>query len=66
VVGSESGPGARPLDIAWVEALVADCQGLGVPVFVKQLPTGPRKKATQDISTFPEHLRVREYPEVTR
>lgn len=37
VVGGESGPRARPLDLAWVRATIARCRAAGVPVFVKQL-----------------------------
>ena len=64
VVGGESGPGARPMDLAWAQRIVDDCKAADVPVFVKQLPTGLRGKVTQDIATFPESLRVREYPAV--
>jgi protein gp37 len=41
IVGGESGPGARPCDIAWIRALVAECKAAGVPVFVKQLGSYP-------------------------
>lgn len=64
VVGCESGPDARPMDLAWAERIVKDCRYAGTPVLVKQLGTGPRGKATQDIDTFPPSLRVRQYPEV--
>lgn len=37
IVGGESGPGARPCDVAWVRAIVAQCKEAGVPCFVKQL-----------------------------
>jgi protein gp37 len=37
IVGGESGPGARPCDVVWVERIVADCGTAGVPCFVKQL-----------------------------
>lgn len=37
IVGGESGPGARPCDIAWIRSIKAQCQEAGVPVFVKQL-----------------------------
>ena len=67
VCGCESGRlSARPMDLAWAEQILADCRESGVPVLVKQLPTGPRGRATQDMTTFPERLRVREYPAVTR
>lgn len=41
VVGGESGPGHRPMDIAWLESIVAQCQDAGVAVHVKQA-SGPR------------------------
>jgi protein gp37 len=39
VVGGESGPGARPCDLAWIRAIVRQCEEAGVPCFVKQLGT---------------------------
>ena len=37
IVGGESGPGARPCNVAWVRDLVGSCMEAGVPAFVKQL-----------------------------
>lgn len=37
VVGGESGPRARPFDIAWADSTVAQCRRAGVAPFVKQL-----------------------------
>ena len=37
IVGGESGPGARPFDLAWARSIVEQCKAAGVPVFVKQL-----------------------------
>jgi protein gp37 len=37
IVGGESGPGARPCDLAWIRSIVAQCKAAGVPCFVKQL-----------------------------
>ena len=37
IVGGESGPKARPCDIAWIRSIVRQCRDAGVPVFVKQL-----------------------------
>ena len=37
VIGGESGPGARPFDVAWARATIAACRAAGVKVFVKQL-----------------------------
>mgnify|MGYP000961228731 FL=1 len=41
VVGGESGPGARPFDVAWARQTISQCQEAGVPVFVKQLGAKP-------------------------
>jgi protein gp37 len=41
IVGGESGPGARPMDVSWARALVAQCREAGVAVFVKQLGARP-------------------------
>ncbi len=45
VVGGESGPGARPMERAWVESLHAQCQNASVPFFFKQWG-GVNKHAT--------------------
>lgn len=37
IVGGESGPNARPCRLEWIDAIVRQCRGAGVPVFVKQL-----------------------------
>lgn len=37
IVGGESGPGARPCAVEWLESAVAQCRAAQVPVFVKQL-----------------------------
>lgn len=41
IVGGESGPGARPFDLAWARSIVEQCRAAGVPVFVKQLGANP-------------------------
>lgn len=41
IVGGESGPGARPCDVAWIRSIVQQCKVAGVPVFVKQLGSRP-------------------------
>jgi len=38
IVGAESGPGARPLDLAWVRAVRDQCAAAGVPFSYKQGP----------------------------
>lgn len=37
IVGGESGPNARPCDLAWIRAIIQQCRSAGVSVFVKQL-----------------------------
>jgi len=37
IVGGESGPHARPFDLAWARKLVRQCRAAGVAPFVKQL-----------------------------
>jgi protein gp37 len=44
IVGGESGPHARPFDLAWARTIVAQCEAAGVPVFVKQLGANPREE----------------------
>ncbi len=41
IVGGESGPGARPCDVAWIRSIVDECAECSVPVFVKQLGSVP-------------------------
>lgn len=37
IAGGESGPGARPCDVAWIRSIVQQCKTAGVACFVKQL-----------------------------
>ena len=65
IVGGESGPNARPMDLAWAQSIVDQCQAASVPVFVKQL--GSRwGRNHHDIGAFPPGLRFRMYPEVAQ
>ena len=43
IVGGESGPGARPMKVEWVDEVLAQCQKTKVPFFFKQWG-GTRKK----------------------
>jgi protein gp37 len=75
IVGGESGPGARPMDLAWARSLVAQAKAAGVATFVKQLgsvvrdehgtwspPYGARDRKRGDPDEWPDDLRVREMP----
>lgn len=41
ILGGESGPGARPFDLAWARSVIEQGRAAGVPVFVKQLGARP-------------------------
>ncbi len=58
IVGGESGPRARPMDLAWARSLVAQCRAAGVAVFVKQ-DSGPRPGMQGRI---PDELWLKEWP----
>ncbi len=63
IIGGESGPGARPMSLAWVRDLIAMAREHGTAVFVKQLGAvwaGGGKGGDWD--RWPADLRVREYP----
>lgn len=71
ILGGESGPGARPCKVEWIEDAVDQCTRYGIPCFVKQLGShathrGERLRLRDskggDWSEWPEHLRVREFP----
>jgi len=73
VVGGESGAWseATPFDLEWARALVRQCGGAGVPVFVKQLgrrpvlegvPVALADPAGGEPAEWPADLRVREWP----
>jgi protein gp37 len=75
IVGGESGPRARPMDLAWARSLVEQGRAAGVPVFVKQLGRRPyaeyrdhfakldlRHSHGGDPDEWPAGLRVREVP----
>lgn len=65
VCGGESGPKARPFDVAWARSVVEQCRAAGVAVFYKQGGKSNRcphssKGGCQDC--MPADLRVREMP----
>jgi protein gp37 len=68
IVGGESGPRSRRLDIAWVDEVAAACDQAGVAFFMKQLGTplarelGARDRKGGDLKSFPRRLRRREMP----
>jgi protein gp37 len=67
IAGGESGPGARPCHPGWLRSLRTQCANADVPFFCKQMGSvlgramhaGPKGG---DWDTWPEDLRVREFP----
>jgi protein gp37 len=49
IVGGESGPGARPFDLAWARSLVSQSAAAGVACFVKQLGAVPVAPAPDEL-----------------
>jgi protein gp37 len=74
IVGGESGHHARSCSLAWIRAVVRQCDEQGVPVFVKQLgarpvgagaPTQLRRSKGNDPALMPTDLAGRRaFPEV--
>jgi protein gp37 len=70
IIGAESGPQARPTEIAWIRSIVEQCRAYGVACFVKQIGRyplgGPKSRLDHpkggDPAEWPEDLRVREFP----
>ncbi len=71
IIGGESGPGARPLELAWARDLVRRCQAAGTAVWMKQLGSRLARQlgATgkgEHLEDLPRDLQVREYPKGRR
>jgi protein gp37 len=62
IVGHESGKNRRQGTTDDVRAIVNDCKGNNIPVWVKQLQLCLDNKITDNIEDFPENLRIRELP----
>jgi protein gp37 len=56
IVGGESGPRARPFDLAWARAIVAECAATQTACFVKQLGARPIDSACVDIVGADGHV----------
>lgn len=69
IIGGESGAGSRLMTLEWVEELIQASRRAQSAVFVKQLGSvwaGSAVRKGGDMDEWPEHLRVREFPEVAR
>ena len=59
IVGGESGPGHRPLDVDHARSLVEQCEAAAVPVFFKQVG-GPRPTSGGDLL---DGRRIKQFPQ---
>lgn len=68
IFGGESGPGARPCFLEWIDLGMEQCRAAGVACFVKQLGANSdivlKDKKGGDWSEWPEDLRIREFPKL--
>ena len=62
IVGGESGPGARPFDVAWARETVSTCRAAGVARFVKQMGSRPYD-SNVNASDWPDDARFVGLPE---
>jgi protein gp37 len=71
IIGGESGPGARPMELTWAREIIRQCRRSGAAPFMKQvgsvrgreLGAGPKGG---DWSRWPGDLKVREFPRQVR
>jgi protein gp37 len=65
IIGGESGPNARPLELRWIEDVLKQCEDADMPAFVRQLGSrwdnAPHGKGGEP-EQWPQHLRVRMFP----
>ena len=55
ITGGESGPKARPCEVAWIRSVVEQCKDAGVPVWVKQLGSKPVARSEDDLGEEAVH-----------
>lgn len=63
IAGAESGPKARPSELAWFRSIRDQCRDAGVPFFLKQITERGRRVPFEQ---WPEDLKVREWPETMK
>lgn len=62
IIGCESGHKRRNCELVWIEHIIKQCRTncYYIPIFIKQLSIDG--KVVRNISRFPKHLQIREYP----
>jgi protein gp37 len=56
ICGGESGPGARPFNLAWAESLLEQCKDAGVAFFMKQVGSSPLIPKAMELNARGEFL----------
>lgn len=64
ICGGESGHHARPMEAEWAISLMYQCMAQGCSFFMKQ-GSQANWPTFKDFESFPDHLRVREWPCLT-
>lgn len=64
VIGCESGPKRRSMDIEWARDMVRQCKAAGIPVFVRQLDING--KVSKKMEEWPEDMRIRQIPQILK
>jgi protein gp37 len=73
IVGGESGPNARPFDIAWALSIKNQCERASTSFYMKQLGSNAvasfvswdtKDRAGADPSEWPEDLKRQEFPKI--
>ena len=64
IVGGESGPRSRPMELGWARTLQIQCEIHRVEFFMKQL-SQVLSPSFKDFSLFPRDLQVREWPQAS-
>jgi len=62
IVGGESGPGARTMDLDWARTIGQQCAAAGVAFHFKQMSEANHPRVYADPEHFPSDLQVREFP----
>jgi protein gp37 len=62
IVGGESGPGARTMDLDWARAIGQQCKASGVAFHFKQMSEANHPRVYANPEHFPHDLQVREFP----
>jgi protein gp37 len=68
IIGGESGPGARPMDLSWIGPIIGLARNVGAAVFIKQMGSvlakelGLKSRKGEDMSEWHPAWRIREFP----